>query len=149
MQSITLSRRTQAVLGALIVLILLCLSFLAGVKATERRIRHYSNWSKSYPDMMRPHRAGRMAVPFPERAPLPLPNGVFGRVLSVTSTNLIIDGQDNFEQNVLVTSSTAIRTEQGTATLKDIQPNMEVSVFGAPNAQGQIEARLIRLFPSR
>ncbi len=149
MQPLITSRVAQIILGILAVLILMCVSFLAGVKASERRMRHFSNWSTNYPEMMRSHRGDRMIRPLPKRVSMPLPNGVFGRVLSATGTNLVIDGQDTFEQNVLITSSTAIRTERGTATLQDIQPNTEVGVFGAPNEQGQIEAHLIRLFPRR
>lgn len=148
MQPLITSRTTQIVLGILVTLILMSLSFLAGAKSSERRMRHLSNWSAHYPERMQPHRGMRMMEFRPQR-PLPLPNGVFGRILSATGTNLMVEGQDHFEQNVLITTSTAIRTEQGTASMGDVQPNMEVGVFGQPNEQGQIEARLIRLFPNR
>lgn len=85
-----------------------------------------------------------MRLPF---RPMPFPNGVFGRVLSASGTTLLIEGQDHFQQNVVITTSTAIRTEQGSTSSSAIQPNQEVGVFGSPNGQGQIEANLIRLFP--
>lgn len=148
MQTVITSKTVQIALGVVAVLILMCVSFLAGAKCSERRMRHFSNWSNHYPDMMLPHR-GMRVMEFRGRPPMPLPNGVFGRVLSATGTNLIIEGRDHFEQNVLINASTTIRTERGTASIADIQPEMEVGVFGMPNEQGQIDARLIRLFPSR
>lgn len=141
------SKRLQIIIAALGVLILLCLAFMLGAKTGERRSRHFCNWSQHYPEMMRPPRGGRAGL-LPPR-PMPLPHGVFGRVLSATGTNLLIEGRDLFEQQVLIGTSTAIRTDSGVGSSADIQPNMHVGVFGSPNAQGQIEAYLIRLFPER
>ncbi len=149
MQPFITSKAVQIVLGVLIVLLLLCLAFLAGVKTNERRTRHFSNWCDHYPDMLKPHRGSKTLIPAPPHRPMPLPNGVFGRILSATGTNFMIEGQDQFEQNVLITSSTVLRVDRGTASLGDLRPDREVGVFGLPNEQGQIEARLIRLFPTR
>ncbi len=141
------SKRIQVLLGVLILLILICFAFMIGAKAGERRSRHFCNWSENYPEMMRPHGDARpMITPF---RPMPLPNGTFGRVLSTTGTSILIEGQDRFQQSVLINSSTTIRTDQGETSSTAIQPTMEVGVFGKPNQQGQIEAYLIRLFPAR
>ncbi len=137
------SKRVLVVLGLLAVCILMCLSFLAGAKTTERRARHFDNWSNHYPEMMRSHRGNRKPIP------QPMPHGVFGRVLSVTGTSMIIEGRDHFEQNVIVGGRTILRNPWGAATSSDVQPNMEVGVFGVPNSLGQIEAQLIRLFPEQ
>ncbi len=147
MQPTIPSKRLRLVIGTLAALILLCLAFMLGTKAGERRSRHFCNWSEHYPEMMRPPRGGRGS--FMPTRPMPLPHGVFGRVLSATGTTLLIEGKDHFEQAVLIGTSTAIRTDRGVATSTDIQANMQVGVFGSPNAQGQIEAYLIRLFPER
>ena len=89
MQPLITSKRIQVLLGVLILLILMCFSFMIGAKAGERRSRHFCNWSENYPEMMRPHREGRpMMTPF---RPMPLPNGTFGRVLSATGTTVLIE----------------------------------------------------------
>ncbi len=86
---------------------------------------------------------------FPMRpTPMPFSHGTFGHVVSASTTSLQIEGRDQFEQTVLITPQTIIRSPQGNATTTDIKQQMEVSVFGESNAQGQIEARLIRLLPS-
>jgi len=147
MQPLITSKRVQIVVGVLIVLILMSLSFVAGSHVSERRLSHFSNWRNNYPGMMGGRWGDRGSMM--NRAPMPLPNGVFGRILSATGTTLIIEGQDHFEQNVLVTTSTAIRSDQGTATFQDLRVDQRVSVFGRPTEQGQIEARLIRLLSDR
>jgi hypothetical protein len=148
MQPAITSKRMQILIGILSLLIVLCFTFLLGVKVGERRARHLNNWSEYAQGrglMMPQQRGGRpMRLPF---RPMPFPNGVFGRVLSASGTTLLIEGQDHFQQNVVITTSTAIRTEQGSTSSSAIQPNQEVGVFGSPNGQGQIEANLIRLFP--
>lgn len=147
MQPLLLSKRLQIVVGVLLVLILMSASFVAGSHVSERRMRHFSNWNNNYPSMMGGRRGDRPSLM--NRAPMPLPNGVFGRILSATGTTLIIEGQDHFEQNVFVTTSTVIRTNQGTMTLQDLRPDQRVSVFGKPTNQGQIEAHLIRVLTDR
>ena len=139
------SRLTSVLLSALVVLVLLISAFWMGTVVGERRARHYQGWSNHHRPFMPMMREPR---PFPPmRLPVrpPSGNGVFGRVTSRSDTRLTITDRGGLEQTVLVTSSTAIRINDRTANVSDIQENEEVSVFGMPTAQGQIDARLIRL----
>ncbi len=76
-------------------------------------------------------------------------HGVFGKILSVSGSTLVVQGKDNVEQNVLVSTSTVIRVGREQGSLADIHADNQAAVFGTPNDQGQIDARLIRLFPAR
>ena len=144
------SRAIIIILATLATLAILAGVFQLGVSVGERKSRHFTRWFDNYNQNMlppAPHRPGP-GLP-PGNMPMPmLPNahGVFGKILSVSDNSLIIQGQDNVEQNVLITSSTAIRIDRRIGTIEDLKPETEVSVLGAPNEQGQIEARLIRLF---
>lgn len=135
-------QRLLTVLGILIVLIAL---FTAGVAVGERKFRHLSGLCMNYDKMRSPRHGSR--GPFPFAPPmLPSTHGVFGKVLSISDQGLVVQGKDDIEQDVLITSSTMIRIGDKTGTAADIQPDIDASVFGAPNNQGQIEATLIRLF---
>ena len=127
---------SRLILASLVCIIGLLLAFGIGVKVGERREAHYANWNRHYSDMF--HAVHEPTTPFA--------HGVFGTVLSNTDAGLVIQGRDQHEQTVVLTSSTAIRADQGIVTVKDLAPNTQVGVFGEANAQGQIEARLIRLF---
>ena len=133
-----------AVLGLLIIVIW---SFTVGVGVGERKARHFSNWAQNYDRMFDPRHDDRK----PQQPPpgpmgnLPDAHGAFGKILSVSGSSIVIQGKDNLEQNILVTSSTEIRYGRERGTLQDLKPDTDAAVFGAPNNQGQIEARLIRL----
>ena len=139
------SKTFKVLLACLGTLILLVGTFSLGMRVGERKAIHFMGFAENYDRMFRP-RGGPGDMPF---APPPLPNshGVYGKVLSVSGQTVVVQGRDGMEQNVLVTSSTEIRIGRDTGSVADIKPDAEASVFGAPNDAGQIDARLIRLFP--
>lgn len=138
MQPSSASKTLPAVLFALGGLILLSGSFALGVNIGERKSRHFDNWSRNY---------GRMMMNW--RRDAPNPHGAFGKILSVSDSTLVIQDNNNVEQGVIMTSSTVIRIGRDHGSVTDLGPEINVAVFGRPNDQGQIEASLIRIFPSR
>lgn len=138
------SKTISYLIPVLAVLIFLVGAFWIGMAIGERRARHFNGWCDGYRHAFMPLGRGRMPLPSPH---LPNAHGVFGRVVSVSNQNIVIQGNDDIEQGVLVTSSTAIRLGDRNATLNDIHTDDQVSVFGVPNSVGQIEARLVRLLP--
>ena len=133
-------RYALIIIGALI---LLLGSFRAGISVGERKSRHFANWSEQYSPMF--DRRERSRMPFPPQM-LPGTHGVFGKVISINSPLLVVQGKDNVEQTVLITSSTEIRVGRNNATIEEIKPDMQASVFGEAGDDGQIQARLIRIF---
>jgi len=138
------SRTFKVLLACLGALILMFGSFSLGVNVGERKARHMDGWAENYGRMFPPRIGFPGDMPF---APPPMPDshGVFGKVISVSGQDVVVQGQDGVEQNVLVTSSTDIRLGRDQAKVTDIKPDEGASVFGTPNDKGQIEARLIRL----
>ncbi len=140
----------QRILISLAALIILIGTFTLGVNLGERKARHFSGWYENYGGMFYKHAPPmpRPGQPFAPR--MPDPHGVFGKILSISDTNLVIQGKDGIEQNVLVTSSTVIRVGNERTNMTDLHRegiiNLDAAAFGEPNGQGQIEARLIRLF---
>jgi hypothetical protein len=74
-------------------------------------------------------------------------HGASGMVLAVevASSTFILRGPDNMEKTVFVSSSTALQTGRTVIHLSDLHAGDSVLVIGAPNEQGQIEARLVRV----
>ena len=85
-------------------------------------------------------------------------HGLFGSILSITAINtnangvtggetLIVKGGDNIEKSVLVYPDTIISRNRDTVSMSDLQVNMNIVAIGAPNEQGQMDAKLIRILP--
>ncbi|MBP7134544.1 hypothetical protein KBA73_04990 [Patescibacteria group bacterium] len=145
-----------AVLTGLAVLILLGGSFIFGVAVGERRAGHFANWHQNAqngfptgPD----HGFGRRRDrPFPFPAPFsnaPMPHVTAGTVLSVNGETFLLQGRNQIESQIRMTSSTQLRLESTTVQAQDVTPGMDATVVGTPNENGQIEARLIRFFRPR
>lgn len=75
-------------------------------------------------------------------------HGTFGRVVSVSSTSLVLQGREGAEQVVLVTSETVINRFRETITVNELKADDNVVIIGSPNDAGQVEARLIRVMPA-
>jgi hypothetical protein len=127
-------------------------SFAVGITIGERKGQRFSHWCENYPGMVpgRPPAMDRKML-F-TGSPLPSAHGVFGTVLSTQGRSMIIQGKDGREEAVLITPQTSLRVGRENLTFQQLPPNlqdMEAAVFGVPTPTGQMEARLIRLFPRR
>jgi len=143
------TRRLLIVCGILLVVVAV---FTLGVRVGERKARHFSGWYENYGRMLPPPRGFERDKRASMRPPMPSGHGVFGKIISISGNSLVIQGKEGIEQNVIVTSSTTIRIgneDIRPENLPTTLPNTDAAVFGAPNAQGQIEALLIRLFTHR
>lgn len=76
-------------------------------------------------------------------------HGAFGTILSISGDGtLFIQGDERVpEQLVRFTSSTLIRSGRNRVSSRDLRPDMNVGVFGVPDSEGQINAKLIRILP--
>lgn len=120
-------------------------AFTVGVGVGVRQARHFDRWVDTYPQKFRgPETKMFFRAGVPDM--LPGAHGVFGRVVSVAEPSFIVEGRDGFEQEVVAMPGTFIRIGRGEGSFVDIVPDRETAVFGAPNGEGQIEAKLIRVF---
>ena len=144
------TKKFKIALGIIGGLIFIMLAFSAGVFIGYHKARFSYSWSENYDrNFGGPHRG-----PFGSFGPLPESganfmdaHGTSGSVVSVGSSTLVVSGENGLEKKVNVNSSTIIRSQRATINLSDIKPGDSVIVIGNPNAQGQIEAQLIRSFP--
>ena len=101
-----------------------------------------SNYQKNFipptgPEFMMNHRPGD-----PEFMNA---NGAIGQIIGIKDTGLTIKGYDNNEKKVLINQGTTIRKDFADLKISDLKINDTVIVMGAPNEQGQIEAKLVRV----
>lgn len=74
-------------------------------------------------------------------------HGVFGQVIKVDESALVIKDRNKIEKNVLISNKTTLRNGNQDINLKDIKIDDKVVVIGEPDDQGQIMGRLIRILP--
>lgn len=118
--------------------------FVGGMKA-----RFSYSWAESYHKNFAGPREGFFGD---WRNPPPLPgdfiesHGTFGEIIKVNDSDFVIKGRDNIEKLILIKEDTVI--EKGRITIKkeELKVGDQIVIIGSPNEQGQIEAKLIRIF---
>jgi hypothetical protein len=76
-------------------------------------------------------------------------HGTFGEIIKIEGNNLIVKGRENIEKIVLVNEKTVIKSGFKDIKISDLKVGDIIVIIGSPNEQGQIEAKLIRVFPPK
>lgn len=125
---------------ALGIIALLLIGFLAGQAAERNRVRHFIGWRNNYQRNFFGPRSFE-APPHFIRA-----HSLLGKILTTDNDKLIVQGHDNVEQSIVLNDQTVIRRDGASAARSDLKANQQIAVFGEPNNEGQIVAKLIRIF---
>lgn len=139
---------------------LLLLSFKTGEFVGYKKARFSYRWAENYHQNFGGPQSGFMRGPMGKFMPAPMngfmrdvagkdymnAHGITGAILKIDGSTIVIQGQDGIEKTVLVSDNTIIKKRRGTVALKDLKVNDTVVIIGSPNDQGQIEAKLIRIF---
>jgi hypothetical protein len=132
------------VLGSLIVLLVI---FGLGISVGYDRANFGSHFEQNYYHDF----YGGPATGSAQYAMGPAPmaeHGIAGAVIDVTSSTISVEDSNNNEHSITVSSGTVIREDNATIGTGDIKIDDQVVVIGEPNAQGQVDARFIRVFTS-
>jgi len=135
------------VILGLIIIVIIVLVFGLGILVGERKVRFSYRWAEQY------HRnfAGPQAGFFGDWRNFPGDfigaHGVFGQIIKVASSTIIIKGSDNVEKIVLIKDSTIIERFRNTVKMTELKVDDYIVVIGEPNDAGQIEAKFIRVLP--
>ena len=86
--------------------------------------------------------------PTVQRFIFPAGHGAFGKITQIEGATITLQTRDGATQTILTDSQT--RVERGgpkttKLNLRDLKVGDQIIVTGAPNAQGQIKAKLIRV----
>jgi hypothetical protein len=128
------------------------LIFGAGMFVGEMKARFSYRWAENYHKMFAGPRAGffgdwRQLPPFP--GDFLESHGTFGEIIKIEGNNLVVKGRENIEKIILVQENTSIKSGFKDIKISDLKVGDMIVIIGSPNEQGQIEAKLIRVFPPK
>ena len=138
------SKTSSNVLIGIGIVIVVMLIFMAGVTVGFHKASFGRAWGENYERNfgMRPNRSMFGRDNFPNS------HGTTGKILKIELPTIIVQDKDNTEKVILIKDSTKIQVMKKNITTADLKIDDAVIVIGAPNEQGQIEAKLIRVLPS-
>ena len=134
-------------LGVLAFFFIFLLAFGLGVSVGYQKAIFSSDWGRNYERNFSPMPPIGVMVPDSETAPFDV-HGAAGTVIDISNSDISVRDEDNDEQSVVVASDTVIRKIDRTISLGDVAVGDRIVVIGAPNSDGQVEARFIRVFPA-
>ncbi len=140
----TYSNTLKWVAAILAELIILIGVFALGMNVGFRKAHFTDEWIKNYPANFG-SQAGAYPLPLPPPDRLFNNHGVLGTILNTDGKTIIIKAADNNENTVILEPATVIRQDFTDLTAKDLKANQQIIVIGAPNEQGQIDAKFIRI----
>jgi hypothetical protein len=131
--------------GFVIVIVIFSVGmFVGGMKA-----RFSYRWAESYHKNF----AGPQGGFFGNwRAPIPFPgdfiegHGTFGEIIKINDSDLVVKGRNDVEKIILITKDTIIEKGKNTIKKEDLKVGDQIVIIGSPNEEGQIGAKLIRVF---
>lgn len=133
------------------VIIIIALIFQAGFFVGFKKASFGHDWNNNYEKNFGPSHRGPFIMEggFGDLKDLPNAHGAIGRIIKTElPTVIVMDDKDKVEKVVLVNDNTEIRKMRDKVAREDLKVDDFIVVIGAPNTQGQIEAKLIRLLPA-
>lgn len=142
---------------ALAILIVLSLTFLAGVQVGIRKAKYSFEWGANYERNFMGPRRGMMGPGgfgqkgprgfFPD-GPRDMRNayGVGGEIISIAENLIVIKDPDNKENTVSVNEKTIIKAGREDIKISDLKTGDKIVVMGKPGDNGTVSAELIRDF---
>jgi hypothetical protein len=138
------------VLVGLAVFIVLALVFKIGMFVGEKRAQFSYRWAENYHRMFAGPKAGLLKdwrkVHFDDFIES---HGTFGEIIKIDGNNLIVKGRRDIEKVIIVSEKTVIKSGFKNIKLSDLKIGDIIVIIGSPNEKGQIEAKIIRVFPPK
>ncbi len=75
-------------------------------------------------------------------------HGTTGSVIQVSTSTIIIKGQDNVEKIITIRPSTTIEEGRRAISVSNVKVDEHAVVIGTPQNDGSIIARMVRIFPN-
>ena len=139
------SKKFQVLTWIVAGLVILLFVFHIGVMVGYRKASFSYRWGESYHRNFGGPREG-FGHNFFEKDFIDS-HGTFGQVIKIDGTSLVVKGRRDAEKVIVVKNDTVIRKGQDNALLADIKINDYIVTVGQPDADGKIEAKLIRIMP--
>jgi len=139
----------KLIIVGLVCFVVVVLIFGAGVFVGGMKAKFSYSWAESYHKNF----AGPPGGFFGDWRKFPPPpgefiegHGTFGEIIKINNSDFVIKGQNNVEKIILIKEDTIIEKGRETVKKDELKVGNYIVVIGSPNEQGQIEAKLIRVF---
>ena len=134
---------------ALAALGILILAFNAGMSVGATKAKFSYKWAENYHRNFSGPQQGffqdwRQPPVFPEN--FIEGHGIFGEIIKINDTGLVIKDRGDIEKMVLVDEETIIKNKMQNAGKDELEVGDFIVVIGSPNEEGQIQAKLVRIF---
>jgi len=141
-----MNTKLKYVIAGVGVVIVLLLTFQAGVMFGYHRANFGYRWSQNYGDNFfpRPTMGSGMMGGFNNRAELK-GHGAFGEIVKVDDSSMVVKGRYEAEKTVTLDKNTVIESDGGEIKVSDLKVGETVFVIGTPNEAGQITAKVVRM----
>jgi hypothetical protein len=137
----------------LLAIVVIVLVFGLGVFVGEKKAKFSYLWAENYHRMFAGPKAGFLGnlrmPPFPPFDEFIEGHGTFGEIIKIEGNNLVVKGRGNVEKVIIVTEKTVIKSGRKDIKFSDLKIGDMIVIIGSPNDKGQIEAKLIRVFPPK
>ena len=132
-------------LGVAVMLVLVCV-FEAGVALGYHEAVFSSHWGANYErNFGGTGMQVMMGVPDGHG---PEAFGAIGQIISIASSTMVVQNNDQQEEKVIFNGNTVIRNQEITIPASSLSAGTYVVVVGTPDNQGTIDASLIRIIPA-
>ena len=74
-------------------------------------------------------------------------HGALGKIVKINLPTLVVLGPENIEKVILTDDKTEVRQFRDASSLDKLTIDQHIAVLGAPNDEGQIVAKFIRIIP--
>lgn len=138
------TKKVKYIIVAFCLLIAMLLVFKAGKFVGERRVRFSYDWAENYQRNFAGPRGGFMRDMMGRD--YINAHGIFGTILQIDNNTLVIKGQGDKELTVVTDGSTVMKRGVANILAGDLKIDDRVTIIGRPDNQGQIVAKLIRVF---
>jgi len=145
-QSFFQSKTFKGILYGIAIVVILLLTFEAGVYMGYQKAMFSSHWAQNYQLNFFPHPDDHFP-PILQDHGMMNSHGAFGDVVSINGSTIVVKGHDEAEKTVLIQPETMIEREFDKLKTTDLVVGQHVIIFGDPNDAGQIQAKLIRILP--
>jgi hypothetical protein len=141
------------IIVGLLAIVVIVLVFGLGVFVGEKKAKFSYHWAENYHKMFAGPKTGFLGnlrmPPFPPFDEFIEGHGTFGEIIKIEGNNLIVKGRGNVEKVIIVTEKTVIKSGREDIKVSDLKIGDIIVIIGSPNEKGQIEAKLIRVFPPK
>ena len=140
----TARRIIMSIATLIVVLLFFELGMLVGYKKGTFACRLSDNYFRIFGDE-RGERMG-LGTQIP-RGEMPGGHGATGKIVHIELPVIVVVNPNKIEKSIYISDDTIIKKMNETIPASDLKIDDSIVVVGADNNNGQIEARLIRLFP--